>query len=953
MSGPGAAGIDPVKAVASGVYVVTLGPAPSASYDGGRPGYKATRPKPGDRFDRTRARVHKYSRFLRDRQDNVLDRVGDPHVLYRMTTAVDGFAARLDSAQVKQLRSMPGVDLVERSVKQHVAAARMRPLSPVVGAGRDSSAFLGLSGPTGVWARHGGPHHAGRGVVVGVVDTGIWPENPSFAGNPLGPSGRTPDLPGFHGKCDTGQQWTTRDCTHKIVSARYFVKGFGAGRIASSDYLSPRDGIGHGTHVASVAAGDFGTGVRIDGQRFGSISGMAPAARIAVYKACWTAPDPDGDGCTTADVAAAIDRAVRDGVDVLNLSVSGSQNPTDTIARAFLNAAAAGVFVSTAAGNGGPEPGTVEHLAPWVTTVGASTFHRYQGALRLGDGSQYVGAMVSDQTVPSTGLVLGSAVPAPGHSVEQARVCEIGALDAEQAQGQIVVCDRGVVARVDKSTAVARAGGAGMVLVNTTPDSTDADVHAVPTVHLDATAGAAVKAYLAAHPDDATASLDPTGSAPQQVPTIADFSARGGDGAASTGRGSVLKPDLTAPGVSVLGAVSPAADSERLWDLASGTSTSAAHIAGLAAFVAGLHPDWSSAEIKSAMMTTAFDLEANAGPFAEGAGHVDPTRFLDPGLVFDSGPAAWRDFLTGATRARQLNLPSVTVSGLLGTTTVVRRVTNVAATTETYTVTTSGLDGVDVQVRPRTLTLAPGETHRVRIRLTATPNTPADHYTKGWLTWTGLSHQVRVPVAVGAAQVRAPSLMRSLGMSGTLTVEGRSGNGVPVDLTSTGMVPANPTGLSLVPGAFDPSNPTSDADTFETSVQVPTGSDLVRVELSSHNVGDDLDAYLYRGGRPVAADTSTGSSATLTVAAPEPGRYTLYVHAQSAGNHSTTTAQLYTWVLADQGGTSLDLTPDTVGDVPGGSFDYTVSWQGLDPTQRWLGEIRYGDSSRHTLLEIY
>ncbi|MGH3443736.1 MAG: protease inhibitor I9 family protein, partial [Nocardioidaceae bacterium] len=259
-SGSGPGGISPVEAVGSGVYVVTLGPAPSASYDGGRPGYRATRPKPGHRFDRTRPAVRKYSHLLRDRQDALLERLGDPHVLYRMTTALDGFAAVLDTAQVKQLREMPAVDLVERSVKQQVAGTpHRRPLSPSAGTDRDSSAFLGLSGPAGVWSRHGGPHRAGKGVVVGVVDTGIWPENPSFAGSPLGPSGRTPDLPGFHGRCVTGQNWTTRDCTHKIVSARYFVKGFGAGKIASSDYLSPRDGIGHGTRVASVAAGDYGT----------------------------------------------------------------------------------------------------------------------------------------------------------------------------------------------------------------------------------------------------------------------------------------------------------------------------------------------------------------------------------------------------------------------------------------------------------------------------------------------------------------------------------------------------------------------------------------------------------------------------------------------------------------------------------------------------------------------
>ena len=229
---------------------------------------------------------------------------------------------------------------------------------------------------------------------------------------------------------------------------------------------------------------------------------MAPAARLAVYKACWTAPDPAQDGCTTADTVAAIDAAVADGVDVLNYSVSGSDRLDDSVERAFLGAATAGVFVAASAGNQGSAAGTVAHVSPWVTTVAASTHHAFQGGVRLGDGQEHVGAMVSDQPVRSAPLVLGTDVAAPGADADAARLCEAGTLDAAKAQGHIVVCDRGTAPASTSPPPSPHAGGAGMVLVNTRHQSTDADVHAVPTVHLDDAEGDAVKAYVRRVPDE-------------------------------------------------------------------------------------------------------------------------------------------------------------------------------------------------------------------------------------------------------------------------------------------------------------------------------------------------------------------------------------------------------------------------------------------------------------------
>ncbi|MEO5708220.1 MAG: S8 family serine peptidase [Nocardioidaceae bacterium] len=932
---------DPFRSTAPGVYVVTLDGAPAAVD-------AATRPRDNQRFDRTRPAVVAYAGALVARQDQVVHALGDPTVLYRYTTALNGFAATLTTEQVKQVRAMAGVALVERSTKQHLdrtpASIQMTPA-----VGSSSRDLLGLDGPRGVWAAHGGPERAGHGVVVGVVDTGIWPDNPSFRGLPQRTPGTAPQLAGFHGSCDPGEDWSAEDCSDKVVSARWFVSGFGEENVATAEYLSPRDGTGHGSHVASTAAGDHGVRVEVDGQPFGTTSGMAPAARLAVYKACWTAPDPAQDGCTTADTVAAVDAAVADGVDVLNYSVSGSERLDDSVERAFLGAASAGVFVTASAGNQGGAAGTVSHVAPWVTTVAASTHHAFQGGVRLGDGREYVGAMVSDQPVPSAPLVLAGDVAAPGATPDRARLCEAGSLDAAKAQGKIVVCDRGDGARVDKSSTVAGAGGAGLVLVNTQHQSTDADVHAVPTVHLDAAGGSALKDYLRRTGASATAALDPGGSTDAGVPALAGFSSRGPAQAAG---GDVLKPDLTAPGVSVLGAVAPPSDSGRSWDLASGTSTSAPHVAGLAALIEGVHPDWSPARVKSAMMTTAYDLSGPHGPLAEGAGHVDPRSFLDPGLVFDTPAASWQDVLSGRTDASDVNAPSLALGDLVGTTTVSRRITNVTRRTESYSVRKRGLADVDVQAFPATVLLAPGQSRTVRLRVTARPSATVDRDVTGWLVWRGDRHRVRIPVSVRPTVVAAPRQVDGSGASGSVVVRGRSGNGRTVKLRSTGLVPATRTSVNLTAGPFDVAAPTADADTAAQQVEVPAGTTVARFAATGDAAGDDVDVYVFRNG--VLVDSSTGSSpdSEVTLTHPAAGTYAVFVNAHGAEDGSATSGALDTWVVPTLGGTPLALSTDAVGFAPGQRFRYSASWAGLDPDRSYLGVVSYGDTDRRTLVEV-
>jgi hypothetical protein len=892
----------PTEVASPGVYIVSLAEAPRA----GRSGESAR---------------------LRRAQDALLRDVGDPSVLYHYTSALNGFAAELDRNQVKRLRSHPEVALVERSTTQRLDSV-------------DSPRFLGVAE---AWEAAGGPDNAGRGTVVGVIDSGIWPENPSFAALPGVRSSGPVD---FEGACETGEQWDEADCNSKVVSARYFVKGFGEGNLAASEFLSPRDATGHGSHTAAIAAGNDDVRVRVDGQDFGAAAGMAPGAHIATYKACWTAPDPADDGCSTADAVAAVDRAVADGVDVISYAISGPAGvDSDSVETAFLNATEAGVFVAASAGNRGPAASTVAHASPWVTTVGASTHRSFDGAVVLGGDEVHVGAMVSDEAVPSTRIVLAENAVASTSTTDDARLCRPGSLDAALAQDTIVVCDRGSIPRVEKSAAVARAGGAAMVLANVRPDSVDSDFHAVPTVHVDVAAADAIKAYVA-HTEDPTASIDPSGSDDTAVPQVAPFSSRGPvphDG------GSLLKPDLTAPGVGVLAAVAPPAHDGRLWDQYSGTSMSTAHVAGLAAVVRSVRPEWTPAMVKSAMSTTADELEGVSGPLSEGAGQVDPAEMLDPGLVLDAPPRRFRAWQDGRVRTRDLNLPSVAVGDLTGSTRVVRRVTNVSGSTETYTAEVLGLGGLDVRVRPSTLSLGPGESGRISVvieRDGAQLETP----TRGYVVLTGLSHQARLPVVVTPRTVAAPEEATSSGATGTLSFQAVAGTGGEMSLSVSGLASATPVGLTLEPGDFDPRSPSADEDTTRLPVEVPPGAEVVRIELAGRD-SDDMDLHLYRDEELVASSIGSAADEQLTMVDPQPGDYDLYVSSAVAANGSTTTAQLYTWVVKHDDAGNLRI-PASVAVSEGEPFEVELTWEDLEPTARWFGAIRYDRSDERTFVTI-
>ena len=444
---------------ASNLYIVQMSDAPATAYEGGIPGYPATRPGRGQKIDPTDPRVVNYTAYLASRHDQALASVGGARKAYSYTFSFNGFAAELAQAQADALASAPGVLAVTKD-EVHYADTATTP------------AFLGLDAPGGIWEELGGTGKAGEGVIIGIIDSGIWPESASFSDR-TGTNGNESksgklayqQLPGWHGKCTPGEQFNASLCNQKLIGAQWFNQGWGgdAGIDAERpwEFNSVRDYNGHGTHTSSTAGGNNGVAVTGPASVFGTISGMAPHARIAMYKALWSTQDASTASGTTSDLVAAIDRAVADGVDVINYSISGtSTNFRDPVEISFMYAANAGVFVAASAGNSGPTTSTVAHPSPWITTVAAGTHSRDgRGSVTLGNGATYVGAsLASPVTAP---LIDSTAAGLPGADPTTVALCYAAAdnggtpvLDPAKVAGKIVVCDRGVTARVNKSLAV-------------------------------------------------------------------------------------------------------------------------------------------------------------------------------------------------------------------------------------------------------------------------------------------------------------------------------------------------------------------------------------------------------------------------------------------------------------------------------------------------------------------
>lgn len=975
-------------------YIVQLKAEPLATYTGGIDGFPATKPAPGERLDVNSGNALQYAGYLESKLQAVQAIVADAPVQHQYVTVLNGFAAMLTDAEVLQLKASEDVASIKADVEQ--------PSQTV-----STPTFLGLDQPDGLWSKLGGRTQAGEDIVVGIIDSGVWPENPAFAdridtnGAPTFDPGATlaygPPPASWKGICQTGEGFTSDHCNNKLIGARYFDSTFRAQQPVMhwSDFRSPRDSLGgsvgqggHGTHTASTAAGNS-----LAGSGLINISGMAPRARIAVYKVCWTFPTAASAGrntCYGSDSAKAVEQAIIDGVNVLNFSISGGEKIDDVVEKAFLSAASAGVFVAASGGNSGPS-NEVAHVSPWLTTVAASTHDRGPGtaSVLLADGKQYQGASGNVAALPRQPLIRAEDAGLTGANADKLSKCYsstanagVALLDPAKAAGKVVICTRGANDRVDKSFAVKEAGGVGMVMVDNGVGLV-AEIHAVPTVHVTAADGALIRAYAGTATAAVALSAASFGKKSAASPVVADFSSRG----PNRYDGNVLKPDLTAPGVDVLAGYTPGMTKAEhasiiagtivppaSWQFLQGTSMSSPHVAGLAALLRQQHPTWSAAAIKSALMTTASATHADIQerdargilPFGQGAGHVAPNLASDPGLVYDITPAEYQKYVcdmgvgTGckavANAGLDLNLPSISVSNVYVRQTVKRTVSNVGTAAATY-VASASLNGYDVLVAPASLNLQPGESKSFDVTLTRT-SAPTDTWQFGALEWTDGQHKVRSPLVARSKLLEVAPLINSDKPAATRLLGVTSAISGPMTAAVAGFSEVKRTPLTLAQGAQDKLKTVVDivgqcsaksAGTLLVPFTVDAGTAAVRFETFDRDTGTGSgnNVYLFildSNGVRQSYSGKAGSNQNVTMSNPAPGNYNVCVVGNIIANRISTDLFL-SQAMVKRGDVGGNLKAGTPGQTyPAGKATVGLSWSGLDAGKRYLGAVQWLDS---------
>ncbi|CBI38462.3 unnamed protein product, partial [Vitis vinifera] len=689
-------------------------------------------------------------------------------IFYSYTSYINGFAAVLEDEEAAELSKQPGVLSVFLNQKNELHTTR-------------SWEFLGLERngeipANSIWVKA----RFGEEIIIGNLDTGVWSESDSF-----NDKGMEPIPSKWKGYCEPSDGVK---CNRKLVGARYFNKGYEAalGKPLDSSYQTARDTNGHGTHTLSTAGGGFVGGANLLGSGYGTAKGGSPSARVASYKVCWPS-------CYDADILAAFDAAIHDGVDVLSVSLGGPPRDyfLDSIAIGSFQAVKKGIVVVCSAGNSGPTPGSVENSAPWIITVAASTIDRdFPSYVMLGNNLQFKGLSFYTNSLPAAKfypLVYSVDARAPNASAREAQLCFVGSLDPEKVKGKIVYCLIGLNEIVQKSWVVAQAGGIGMILANRLSTSTlIPQAHFVPTSYVSAADGLAILLYIHITKYPVAYIRGATEVGTVAAPIMASFSSQG----PNTITPGILNPDITAPGVNILAAYIEAkgptflqSDDRRvLFNIVSGTSMSCPQVSGTVGLLKKIHPHWSPSAIRSAIMTTARTRNnvrqpmANgtleeANPFNYGAGHLWPNRAMDPGLVYDLTTIDYLNFLCSigynATQLSRfvdepyesppnpmsvldLNYPSITVPSFSGKVTVTRTLKNVG-TPATYAVRTEVPSELLVKVEPERLKFEKiNEEKTFKVTLEAKRDGEGSGYIFGRLIWSDGEHYVRSPIVVNA-----------------------------------------------------------------------------------------------------------------------------------------------------------------------------------------------------------
>lgn len=704
-------------------------------------------------------------------------------LLYSYSNALNGFSATLSPDELQVLQKSPGFIASMKDKKLILDTTH-------------SSQFIGLNPNNGAWPKS----NFGNDIIIGVVDSGIWPESKSFDD-----TGMT-DVPSrWKGGCQSGGgsgggtdfNSSAHDivlCNKKLIGARYFNKGYLADNPSAAAMAniknSSRDTDRHGTHTSSTAAGGFVDNASFFGYASGTSSGMAPQARVAMYKAVWPPLTEDKSGVYASDVVAAIDQAISDGVDILSLSLGLIETSSflydEPMAIATFSAMEKGIFVSTSAGNSGPFVKQLHNGIPWVLTVAAGTVDReFIATVTLGNG------------VSASGLSLypGNST---GNNIPMTVVACNDKNEIKKVVNKIVVCQDKDTPFIDSEFyhVETYSKAAGAIFITNETDFSKVLESDFPAIFLSLEEGQKIFDYMK-NGSSHVASLRfqyQTRLGTKPAPQVAFFSSRG----PSHTSPSVLKPDLMAPGEFILASSPSDVQLMKLksgqevssnFNIMSGTSMACPHASGVAALLKAVHPEWSPAAIRSAMMTTAdildntlqpikdkaafyranYDREERIGtiatPLAMGSGHINPNKALDPGLVYDIDSADYTNHLCALnftsnqirtiTRSTSyncsskpsldLNYPSF-ITYFRGNETITlpkvhtyrRTVTNVGDEMSTYTVKTTPIDGFEVKVTPTILTFKHKyEKQSYTVSVVGPKSVPNTWVVFGYLSWVG------------------------------------------------------------------------------------------------------------------------------------------------------------------------------------------------------------------------